>query len=507
MKWLPKISLLAAMTTALACAPVAFATGAHAATTRYEAESAPAMCDGVVASNHSGYSGNGFCDTVNAVGSAAQFTVSAPAAGTATLTVRYANGTTANRPADVSVNGTTVRSGLGFEGTGAWNTWATRSLTVQLNAGTTTVRLTATTAGGLGNIDHVEVATGGGGDGSPTDPNIRLVGRWDTRDSGAYVPGWAGAYLTTGFTGTTVKLRQRNTIDLYYSIDGRPDVYLQNVRGTVDLTPAPLAAGTHTLRVSYRVVAGSYRGDAVFQGLVLDPGARTVPAEPSRGTVEFVGDSITVGTTSSKNALTAYGWLVGEQLGLDHTQVAQGGACLVSTADGCVGLDRRFVKVSAADGAADHDFTRYRADVVVINLGTNDAGHGVSTTQFQSSYTELLRTVRARYPRAAILALETFRGRFVPQTQAAVRTLNDAGDRDVFFVDTDGWVPANGLTDAVHPNDAGHRAIAARLAPIVAAHLPPGPAPTSASTSSGTSGACGTAPDSPALDDAGCVLG
>ncbi|WP_440088904.1 GDSL-type esterase/lipase family protein [Streptosporangium sp. LJ11] len=491
MKWLPKISLLAAMTMALAGAPMAFATGAHAATTRYEAESAPAVCDGVIASDHSGYSGGGFCDTTNAVGSSAQLTVSAPAAGTATLVIRYANGTTANRPADIGVNGTTVRSGLAFEGTGAWTTWATRSLPVQLNAGTTTVRLAATTAGGLGNIDYVEVTTGGG-DGSPTDSNIRFVDRWDTRDSGAYVPGWAGAYLTTKFTGTTVKLRQRNAIDLYYSIDGGPDVYLQNVRGTVNLTPAPLAAGTHSLRVSYRVVAGSYHGDAVFQGLVLDPGARTLPAEPSRGMVEFVGDSITVGTTTSKNALTAYGWLVGEQLGLDHMQVAQGGACLVSATDGCVGLDRRFVKVSAADGAVDHDFTRYQADVVVINLGTNDTGHGVSTTQFQTSYTELLRTIRARYPEAAILALETFRGRFVPQTQAAVQTVNDAGDHNVFFVDTGGWVPANGLTDAVHPNDIGHRAIAARLAPIVAAHLAPSGASTS--TSGGASYTCNPAP-------------
>src|SRR4051812_21580565 len=55
------------------------------------------------------------------------------------------------------------------------------------------------------------------GDGSTSDANIAFVGRWDTRTAGAYVPSWAGAYLRTGFTGTTVKLRQRNTIDLYYS--------------------------------------------------------------------------------------------------------------------------------------------------------------------------------------------------------------------------------------------------------------------------------------------------
>ncbi|MEV0238303.1 carbohydrate-binding protein, partial [Nonomuraea sp. NPDC050786] len=308
MKWLPKISLLTAMTTALAGASIALATGAQAAT-RYEVESAPAVCGGAIAANHSGYSGSGFCDTPNAVGGSVEFTVNAPAA--ATMSIRYANGTTANRAADISVNGAVVQRGVGFEGTGAWTSWATKTLPVQLNAGTSTVRLAATTADGLANIDYLDVTTGGG-DGSPTDPNIRFVGRWDTRNSTAYVPGWAGAYLTTGFTGTTVKLKQRNTIDLYYSIDGGPDLYLQNVSGTVNLTRTPLPAGNHTLRVSYRVVAGSYHGDAVFQGLVLDPGARTLPATPARGMVEFVGDSITVGTTTSKNALTAYGWLVGE---------------------------------------------------------------------------------------------------------------------------------------------------------------------------------------------------
>src|SRR4051794_3009224 len=99
------------------------------------------------------------------------------------------------------------------------------------------------------------VAQAATGDGGPTDPNIVFTGRWDTGTPTAYTPYWAGAYLTTGFTGTTVKLKQRGTIDLYSSIDGGAWVYRTNVSGTVNLTPAPLAAGNHTLRVSYRVVA------------------------------------------------------------------------------------------------------------------------------------------------------------------------------------------------------------------------------------------------------------
>ena len=134
----------------------------------------------------------------------------------------------------------------------------------------------------------------------PTDSNISFVGRWNKTNASAYVPYWAGAYLRVGFTGRTVKLKQRNTIDLWASIDGGPS-RPSPVSGTVNLTPTALAAGNHTLIVCYRQVAGSYNGDAVFQGLILDSGASTFtpPARPKL--LEFIGDSITAGTTSSSS--------------------------------------------------------------------------------------------------------------------------------------------------------------------------------------------------------------
>jgi lysophospholipase L1-like esterase len=309
------------------------------------------------------------------------------------------------------------------------------------------------------------------GDGSPSDPNIAFAGRWDTSNAAVHVPGWAGAYLTTGFTGTTVKLKQRNSIDFFYSIDGGADQYLTNQTGTVDLTPTKLAPGRHTLRVSYRVVAGSYHGDAVFQGLVLDSGAQTyAPAAPAK-LIEFVGDSITVGTTTSKNALTAYGWLIGERLGARHTQIAQGGACLVTTADGCVGLEDWFLRLNSSATSPNWDFTRYRADAVVVNLGTNDLAHGTHTTTFQPHYLHLLEEVRAKYPAAKIFAMQTFSKRFGAQTQAAVQTRNAAGDANVFYVPTEGWLTTADYTDGTHPTDAGHRKVADKLAPIIAAKL------------------------------------
>jgi len=133
---------------------------AQAAPTRYEAETAPATCDGLIESNHTGFSGSGFCNATNTTGAAVQFTVSAASAGTATLGIRFANGTTTNRPADISVNGGVVQAASAFDGTGAWTTWVTKTLTAQVNAGSNTVRLSPTTANGLANIDFLDFEVG-----------------------------------------------------------------------------------------------------------------------------------------------------------------------------------------------------------------------------------------------------------------------------------------------------------------------------------------------------------
>ncbi|WP_211591914.1 cellulose binding domain-containing protein [Microbispora sp. H10836] len=301
-----------------------------------------------------------------------------------------------------------------------------------------------------------------GGDGSPPDPDITYVGRWDTASSTGYVPNWAGAYLATAFTGTTVKIKQRDAVNMYVSIDGGADVFYAGVKGTVNLTPAPLPAGTHTLRVSYR------SGDTIFQGLVLDPGATTVAPPPSTKLIEFVGDSITAGYLDSKLALSAYGWVLGERLHVRHTQIARAGYCLVAQ-EGCAGQSTQYFKLGST-GTADWDFSRYRADAVVINLGTNDIGHHVTGSTFQSAYTTFLRAIRAKYPNAALFAMETFKQRYVAETKAAVAARNASGDANVYYIDTEGWL-TTGVDYADgdgHPNDAGHIKIANRLAPIIA---------------------------------------
>jgi hypothetical protein len=125
--------------------------------TRYEAENA-LISQGAVESNHAGYTGTGFVNLDNVVGSYVQWTVSAPTASIATLTFRYANGTTANRPMDVAVNGQLIADEMAFGPTPAWDDWDTQTITgVALPAGSSAVRATSTTATGGPNLDHLEV--------------------------------------------------------------------------------------------------------------------------------------------------------------------------------------------------------------------------------------------------------------------------------------------------------------------------------------------------------------
>lgn len=129
------------------------------AATDYQAENA--TCQGTIDSNHAGFTGTGFCNTTNAVGAFVEWSVTAATAGSATLTFRFANGTTTNRPMDITVNGALVANDLAFPGTGAWTSWSTATATANLNAGTNTVRATAVTANGGPNVDRLTVDMGG----------------------------------------------------------------------------------------------------------------------------------------------------------------------------------------------------------------------------------------------------------------------------------------------------------------------------------------------------------
>jgi alpha-galactosidase len=112
---------------------------------------------GVLETTNAGWTGTGYVNTGNAIGGYSEVTVNVASAGTYSIVFHYANGATADRPADLRVNGTVVQSAVSFPVTGAWTTWNDVTVSKALNAGNNTIRLTATTANGCANLDKVTV--------------------------------------------------------------------------------------------------------------------------------------------------------------------------------------------------------------------------------------------------------------------------------------------------------------------------------------------------------------
>ncbi len=114
--------------------------------------------EGVIENEHAGYTGSGYANTDNAVGKGINYRIQIQTGGTYAFVWRFANGATAARPANLLINGTPAASGIAFPVTGAWTSWSTTAaVQVSLLAGTYTVRLEATTSGGLANIDSMTV--------------------------------------------------------------------------------------------------------------------------------------------------------------------------------------------------------------------------------------------------------------------------------------------------------------------------------------------------------------
>ncbi len=152
------------------------------------------------------------------------------------------------------------------------------------------------------------------GGGQPNDTNIQYYGRWNRSNASYYWMGWAGGYVEAAFTGSSIGVKQRNAIDLYYSVDGKPLQWRRNVSGNVTLATG-LSSGTHKVRIGYRERAGSYTGDPVFGGLILAGGGQTTAISRPGKLIEFIGDSITVGQPNANRPFTSYPWLTGERLG------------------------------------------------------------------------------------------------------------------------------------------------------------------------------------------------
>lgn len=133
-------------------------------TLTYEAETYSSTSGCSTSTQHSGYTGSGYVD-FGGNGTWVEWnTINVGSSGSATLTFYYANGGSTSRDCVLTVNGSSAGT-VSFPQTGNWTTWDSSSISVSLNSGNNTLRLTANGTYGGPNVDSLEFVLGGGGGG------------------------------------------------------------------------------------------------------------------------------------------------------------------------------------------------------------------------------------------------------------------------------------------------------------------------------------------------------
>lgn len=111
--------------------------------------------EGKIESEHLGFTGTGYSNTDNATGKGINWKIFTSKRDTLSIEWRHANGSSA-RPAKLIINGNTIVSSINFPATGAWTNYQIVSTNVPVDSGLLSIRLEATTSGGLSNIDFVK---------------------------------------------------------------------------------------------------------------------------------------------------------------------------------------------------------------------------------------------------------------------------------------------------------------------------------------------------------------
>ncbi len=286
---------------------------------------------------------------------------------------------------------------------------------------------------------------------------LRWFGRTYAQD-GAYFFNWSASGFEFNFkgSGATATIASNapggsNTAYLKIYVDGveQPDVALTKANQTVTLAKGLDPNAEHTVKVVKRTNARS--SSAALLSLTLTDGDKLAPPAAPTRLIEFIGDSITVGyatvangsttwSTATEDATKTYASQIAEAFYADYMVTAISGRGVVRNTGGDTDklLPAIYGRLDEYNNpGVEYDFAR-QPDVIVINLGTNDAsGNNSSLTadEFRTGLKAFLKDVRAKNPDAEIIyAYGMMSIKYYKDMQAVVDELAAEGDSHIRFL-------------------------------------------------------------------------
>jgi hypothetical protein len=238
--------------------------------------------------------------------------------------------------------------------------------------------------------------------------------------SGKHYLDHAANGVEVGVIGTslTVTISSIGKSYMRVFVDGNAGVRKTLQAGTHDYVVADdLSEGCHVIRI----VKGTEECSARWQVDSFFADGFFVAPEKSDLKIQFIGDSITAGygvfgsrnqeySVDNSDATKTYAYLAAQELDADYSILAYSGIC-TKAYHWAKNINMVTLYQQFSFNKRNRYNTDFDADVVVLNLGTNEdsylstpegSGYGA---KFPSDYQEFLQTLRMDYPNAYIICL------------------------------------------------------------------------------------------------------
>ena len=247
---------------------------------------------------------------------------------------------------------------------------------------------------------------------APSDPRLTYVGRWGFDDPARPTAGWQGASVALRFEGTAADAtldagKRREYLRVVVDGDAAGSTRFAVTPGVATYRlAADLRPGEHRVELVKETEAG--RGFALL-GFTVTGRPLTAPP-PARRHIELYGDSGLAGYSlmSERNedgwdlvgSFNTYAGVTARAFGADYHNISVSGATLASMA-------RDYARRDRHEPSSTWDFARYPADVVVVDLGSNDV-YEVPPAEVRRRYVRLLDLLRAAHPQAHIALFNSY---------------------------------------------------------------------------------------------------
>lgn len=314
------------------------------------------------------------------------------------------------------------------------------------------------------------------------DPMVKWMGRAVVED-GTVTLDWSGMGFEICVKGGSVKAKifsldngDTNCVWVGVYADGLQIDKIRLQSGTKWYTLIEDLPKDRQTRIKLVKLSEAQQGTAIIHALEAD-GMLVAPVTKPRRIV-WIGDSITAGfgvhakaddpfTTETQDITATYGYLLSEEFNAEAHFIAASGHGVAtsnggSTTEGLLPKIYSKLRFSSSD-TQKYDFNRFPADLIVVNLGTNDVAGGSDSKRLRDGIRAFLGELRRCNPKSSIVWVYGFMidGKMNDIKQEVENFA--AIDKNTYFVKAN-KISGSGEIGAVgHPSAAAHKRFSKEL--------------------------------------------